>query len=219
MTEITAWQLFLLGGPMMWPIFFSSVFVLAVVIEKSVLFSSLEKDTHLLKENVFAEIRNNNIKGAMAACDRSPSFSARLFKAGLIKFGASKDEISQAMDEVVVFEVPQLEKMLPALAMIAQAVPLLGLLGTALGLAVTFHVVQVHAQVLNPVSVGDIAAGVWQSLIATIAGLIVGITALMAYNYICARLDLAVCAMEKNAADLVNFMTRISDVADPGERE
>ena len=218
MTEITAWQMFFMGGPLMWPIFFSSVFVLSVTIDKALLFSSLDKDTRPLKENVFSEVRKNNIKGAMAVCDGSRSLCARLFKLGLIKFGGSKEEIIQSMDEAAVSVIVGLERSLPAIAMIAQVAPLLGLLGTVLGLGSAFHVVQIHAQALNPLMVSDIAAGVWQSLVVTVAGLVVGVMATIAYNYFCTRLNLTVREMERNAADLANFMTRISDGTEPGAR-
>ena len=215
MTDITVWQFFLMGGPLMWPILLASVFLLTVIIDKAAAFSLVEMEARSLKENVFSEVRKNNIKGALAACDGSRSFCGRLFKAGLVRSGGPKEEIARAMEEVVAFEMPRLEKTMPAIATISQVAPLLGLLGTILGLGSTFHIIQVHAQALNPVTVEDIAAGVWQSLISTVFGLIVGITAILTYNYFVTRLHLAVRGMEKNAADLVNFMMRISDAADP----
>ncbi len=217
--EITAWQLFLMGGPLMWPIVVLSIFLLATIMDRCFTFSLMDKDVPVLKEKVFAEVRKNNIKGAIVACDISRSITSRLFKAGLIKFGGSKEDIVQAMDEVITFEVPQLERFLPAMATISQVAPLLGLLGTVLGLASTFHIIQVHAQALNPVTVADIARGVWQSFVTTVSGLVVGIAAVIAYNHFCARLELALRRVEKNAADLVTFMLRVSEMTDPDEKE
>ncbi len=210
-TEITPWQLFLMGGPVMWPILACSIAAVTIVIEKTFFFLSVEKNERILSLQLMAMARNYNIKEAVAVCGSSDSLSARVMKAGLLEFGASKDDVVKVMEEAARFEVPHLEKGMGALSTIASVTPLLGLLGTVLGLCNAFHTIQVRALAMNPVTPGDIAGGVWQALLTTVAGLVVAIPSFIAYNYFVARASRIIRDMEKAAAELAQLITRASD--------
>ena len=216
--EVTPLQLLMMGGPVMVPILICSVFALAIVIQKIIFFRSLEAEASLLRDRVLDKVRANNIKDAVGVCDASSAWGAAVLKSGLVKFGMSRQEIIDAMDEVARLELPALEKGMVILSTIASMTPLVGLLGTVLGLCGAFHTIQVRALAMNPVTPGDIAGGIWQALITTVFSLVVAIPAFMAYNYFVHRIHLVVRDIEKTAARLADLMTRVSDL-DPSEKE
>ncbi|MFA5089248.1 MAG: MotA/TolQ/ExbB proton channel family protein [Candidatus Omnitrophota bacterium] len=209
--EINARQLIMAGGPIMIPIILCSIFSFGIIIEKLILFSRINVNTQKLKEDVFDLINKNKIKEAVKYCDNHPSPVAKILKAGLLKFGSSREEIKEAMEDSSLFEIPKLEKRLTALATIANISPLLGLLGTVTGMTGSFHTIQVRASSLNPVTPGDLAGGIWESLLTTVAGLIVAIPTFVAYNYCVSRINFFVLEMERGATELVNFMCHITE--------
>ena len=213
--QISPWQLFVMGGPVLVPIFICSVFALTIVIQKFDDLRSFDADIRRLKDAVLLQVRQNNIKEAMRACDASSSSAAAVLKAGLIKFGASRQEITDAMEHAARFEVPKLEKGIVILSTVASITPLLGLLGTILGLCGAFHTIQVRAAAMNPVTPGDIAGGIWQALIATVVSLVVAIPVFMVHNYFVNRVHRTVRDMEKAASRLADLMTRVSDIDIP----
>jgi biopolymer transport protein ExbB len=209
--EINLWQLLLKGGPIMVPIVVCSLFALAIFLEKLFYFSSVKTNTISLKNKIFGLVREDNIKEAVAECAASPSPVAKILKAGILKFGCIRDEIKEAMEDVSLFEIPKLERRLTALATIAHIAPLLGLLGTVTGLTASFHTIELRAASLNPVSPGDLAGGIWEALLTTVAGLAVAIPTYVAYNYCVSRVNHFVHEMERAATELVDFLYHLSE--------
>ncbi|GAG22375.1 unnamed protein product, partial [marine sediment metagenome] len=102
---------------------------------------------------------------------------------------------------------PLLGKNLGVLATIAHIAPLLGLLGTVVGMLKAFQVIEGKAMSMVPVNPGDLAGGIWEALITTVAGLSVAIPTYVAYNYLVSRVDSFVLDMEKSATELVNLLS------------
>ena len=100
---------------------------------------------------------------------------------------------------------------MPVLATIAHISPLLGLLGTVTGMIKSFQVIQQKALAMVPVNPGDLAGGIWEALLATLAGLSVAIPTYVAYNYLTSQIDNLVYDMEQSATDLVNLLTSRRD--------
>ena len=209
--EINAWKLFLAGGPVMWPIVLCSVLACGIVIEKLWHFSIVGTNVAKLKQEIFDLLRKNKIQEAIVLCDNDHSPIAQILKAGLLKWGASRDEIKEAIENVSLLEIPRLEKRLNALATIANISPLLGLLGTVTGLISSFHTIEIRASSHHPVTPGDWAGGIWEALITTVAGLVVAIPAFVAYNYCVSRVNTIILEMERAATELVNFLSQISE--------
>jgi len=207
--QMNAWELVAAGGPIMAPIILCSFFALAIVIEKLIYFSIIKENPARIRFAVFEFIQENKIKEAITFCEQSPSPISKVLAAGLLKFGSSKEEMKEALNEASQIEIPKLEKRLTALATIAQISPLLGLLGTVLGMAACFHTIQVQATSMNPITPGDLAAGVWQALLTTAAGLMVAIPAYIAYNYLVSRINHFIIEMERSATELVNHISQI----------
>jgi len=209
--EMDAWSLIKAGGPIMIPILLCSLFALGFIIEKTIYFASIQTNTIELKKSIFELIKTNKTKEALRICDSNRSPVAKILKAGIIKFGSSRDEIKENMEDVSLFEIPKLESRLTALATIAHISPLLGLLGTVTGMTASFHTIQIRAASLNPVTPGDLAGGIGEALLTTVAGLVVAIPVFIAYNYLVNRINHFVLDMERAATELVNFMTHVGE--------
>jgi biopolymer transport protein ExbB len=134
----------------------------------------------MLKNHVFEALKQNDVKKAMEVCDRYGSPLTKVIKAGLLKFGCSKDEVMRAMEEAAPFEVATLEDRLSILSTVGQVAPLLGFLGTVCGMAVTFYTIHARSVAMNPVAPADVAGGLWQALLTTVAGLVVAVPTLIA---------------------------------------
>lgn len=209
--EMNAWSLIKSGGPIMVPIILCSVFALGIVIEKLLYFGFIKTNVVQLKRQVFDRIKSNRIKESIELCDANRSPIAKILKAGILKFGAPREEIKESMEDISLFEIPKLESRLSALATIAHISPLLGLLGTVTGMTASFHTIQVRAASLNPVTPGDLAGGIGEALLTTVAGLMVAIPTFVAYNYFVHRTNHFVLEMERGATELVNFIFQITE--------
>ncbi len=208
---MNAWELIKAGGPIMIPILLCSLFALAIVIEKFIFFVSLKTDVPKLKKQIFECIKNNKIKEAVELCEKSPSPVAKILKAGLVKFGSSREEIKENIEDMSLYEIPRLEGRLNALATIAHISPLLGLLGTVTGMTSNFHTIQVRADSLRPVTSGDLAGGIYEALLTTVAGLFVAIPTYVAYNYFVHRINQIILEMERAGTELINFMGHMTE--------
>lgn len=203
--EMNAWALMKAGGPIMIPILLCSLFALGIVIEKMIYFSSIQTNVAKLKQQIFDNIKSNRISEAIQVCDQNQSPVAKILKAGLIKFNAPKDELKENLEDASLYAIPKLESRLPALATIAHVTPLLGLLGTVTGMTMSFHTIQIRAASLNPVTPGDLAGGIGEALLTTVAGLMVAIPTFIAYNYFVNRINNVVIEMERGATELVQL--------------
>lgn len=211
--EMSAWALIRAGGPIMAPILLCSLFALGIIIEKLIYFAGIKIDVAAFKKQIFNDIKKNNVKGALQLCENNPSPVAKIFKAGLMKFGYSRESIKETLEDASLFEIPKLEKRLTAVATIAHVAPLLGLLGTVTGMITAFHTIQVRTASLNPVTPGDLAGGIAEALITTVAGLMVAIPTFVAYNYCVSRVNNFILEMERGATELVNFMCELTESA------
>ncbi len=194
------------GGPMMYFILACSVVALAVVIERMLRLYSVRTDEERFTNQLKTLIGDDNILGSVELCENTTGPVARVCKMGLLKHDRSKAEIKEAIEDAAVHEIPALEKRLPVLATIAHISPLLGLLGTVLGMIKAFHKIQELTSAGRPVDPGQLAEGIWEALITTAFGLLVAIPVFVAYNYLVSRVDGVVTDMERTATDLVNLL-------------
>jgi biopolymer transport protein ExbB len=196
------------GGPVMYPIILCSIVALAIIIERIYHLHRAKIDTRRFMDEIANVLRRNKIMEAIEICDKTPGPIAHILKAGILKHDRPKPEIKEAIEEAGLYEVPRMEKNLTALSTIAHISPLLGLLGTVVGMVGCFQIIQQKSTSLNPVSPGDLAGGIWQALITTVAGLAVAIPVYVAYNYLVSRVNHLVLDMERSATDLVNILTQ-----------
>lgn len=205
------WDLINKGGPMMYLIVLASILAFGVVIERVYALNKARIDADKFMDGIIGVLKRNKIIEAVEMCNKTPGPVAHIIKAGILKHDRSRPEIKEAVEEAAELEIPRLEKHLPILATIAHITPLLGLLGTVTGMIRSFQIIQSKAASMVPVNPGDLAGGIWEALLATVAGLSVAIPAYVAYNYLTSQVDGFVYDMEKSAMDLVNLLSSRRD--------
>ncbi|MFH1848271.1 MAG: MotA/TolQ/ExbB proton channel family protein [Candidatus Omnitrophota bacterium] len=201
------WQLVQKGGPVMWVILMCSVVALAVVIEKFMQLRKAQIDTKRFMEEIANLLRRNRVMEAIDMCNQTPGPIAQVVKAGILKHDRPRPEIGEAIEDTAVHEVPLLERNLSVLATIAHITPLLGLLGTVAGMVKAFQIIEQKATALQPVNPKDLAGGIWEALLTTVAGLCIAIPTYVAYNYFVSRMQNFISDMEKSASDLLNLLS------------
>jgi biopolymer transport protein ExbB len=205
------WDVIQKGGPIMYLIILCSILAFAVVLERLYNLYRARINTKEFMSRISATLKRNKIMEAIEMCNSTPGPISNIMKAGVLKHDRPRSEIREAIEDTGAHEVPRLEKNLGVLATIAHISPLLGLLGTVTGMVRAFQVIQEKATSLYPVNPGDLAGGIWEALITTVAGLSVAIPTFVAYNYLVSRVDGFVLDMEKSASDLLNILTTRSD--------
>ena len=205
------WDMIQKGGPVMYLIIILSIIALGIVIERIYNFNRARIDSQKFMDQIINSLKRNKIIEAIEMCSQTPGPIAHIIKAGILKHDRSKPEIKEAVDEAAQLEIPRLEKHLPILATIAHIAPLLGLLGTVNGMIKAFQVIQQKAFTMTPVNPGDLSGGIWESLLATLAGLSVAIPTYVAYDYLINQVDALVFDMERSATDLVNLLSSRRD--------
>jgi biopolymer transport protein ExbB len=174
------------GGPVMWPLLAFSILGLAFAIER---FFALRKAKINVNE-FLAKIRkalmvNRSIRDAVKICEQYQGPVASIMKAGLLKYGQSKDDVEKTIENAALYEMGRLERGLAVLATTANVAPLLGFLGTVTGMIKSFDQLA-KVGLSNPAAV---AAGISEALITTAAGLIIAIPVQLAYNYFMTRIN------------------------------
>ncbi len=205
------WEIFQKGGPMMYLILLCSVISVGVLVERLYHLARARIDTQKFMDDIISVIKRNKIVEALEMCNKTPGPIAHIIKAGILKHDRPKPEIKEAIEEAGQLEIPRLEKNLGVLATIAHVTPLLGLLGTVMGMIRAFQVIQKNALSMVPVNPGDLAGGIWESLLATTAGLAVAIPTYVAYNYLVSQVEGMVNSMETSSTDLLNILTSRRD--------
>jgi len=205
--KMSLWQVFLAGGPVMWPILLCSIFALAIILEKFWHVHKIRIDTQEFLGSILDKMKRHQVKEALEICEKTKSPISHILKAGILKYDRPRPQIKEAIEDASLYEIPKLEKNLPMLATIAHISPLLGLLGTVTGMVRCFQTIQAKATAFHPVSPGDLAGGIWEALLTTVAGLIVAIPTFIVYNYLVSRINNFILEMEKASTELVNFLT------------
>lgn len=195
------------GGPVMIPILLCSVLALAIVIERFIFLQRAKIDTGKFMDDISTSLKRNRIMEAIDMCEQTQGPVANILKSGILKHDRTRNDIKEAIEDAGLREMPKLEKNVGLLATIAHISPLLGLLGTVTGMVRAFQVVQEKSTTLHPVNPGDLAGGIWEALITTVAGLIVAIPTLAAYNYFVSRVNNFILEIETSATDLINILS------------
>jgi biopolymer transport protein ExbB len=167
------------GGPVMHAISLLSVASLTAIIYKVIAFRRVKLNLGDFISQIRAALLKGNVKGAIGVCEEFRSPVASITKSALLKYGQPRQQIEKAMENAAIHEVAYLEKFLVVLATIANIAPLLGFLGTVVGMVLSFDVIAQHG-LNNP---GLVAKGISQALLTTAYGLIVAFFTQPFYNY------------------------------------
>lgn len=203
-------EIFLKGGAVMWAILFCSFVALAVTIDRFFVLRKAKINLPAFLVRIRGFIKNKDMSGAASFCLREKSPIGNMVRKGLKKFGMGHERVKEAIENAGRQEVNKLEKGLPILATVAGVAPLLGFLGTVTGMIQAFMRIEDLAGAASP---SDLAGGIWEALLTTAFGLIVGIPAYVAYNYFLSSISKFVADMETVANDVVDTIQDASKEA------
>ncbi|MDP4587896.1 MAG: MotA/TolQ/ExbB proton channel family protein, partial [Flavobacteriales bacterium] len=147
-------------------------------------------------------IHDGKLDSAKNLCSTSHTPIARMLGKGIARIGKPLKDISASIENVGKLEIYSLEKNLSVLATIAGVAPMIGFLGTVIGMVQVF----VQMEVAGSVEVQDISAGTKQAMVTTIVGLIVGIIAYMAYNYLVGKVSKVIHKMEASSIEFIDIL-------------
>ncbi len=194
------------GGPIMVLIFACGFAAAAVFLER--LFHLHRAQIHVpdFIDGLFNVMRAGHVTEAVTLCESTPGPVARLLRAAVLHHEAPAAEVRRAVEDAGRAEIPRIERRVNVLATIAHIAPLLGLLGTVLGMLEVTAAIRATAPLAHA---GDLAGGLWRALLTTAAGLAVAIPSAAAYNVLLARIDALLLDMETAASEVNVFLARL----------
>jgi biopolymer transport protein ExbB len=148
-------------------------------------------------------VMNGKLEAAKILCAQTDSPVARLTEKGVSRIGKPLDDINAAIENAGTLEVYKLEKNVNILATVAGAAPMIGFLGTVIGMILAFHQM---ASSGGQAEMGALASGIYTAMTTTVAGLIVGIIAYIGYNHLVNRTDKVIHKMEANAVEFLDLL-------------
>ena len=196
-------EMMLKGGVLMWPILACSLLAVYVIIERTLVLRKARLDVGEFMRKLRSLFHRGEFAAVQTYCEEKNAPIANIIRRGLLKHAFGPEKVREAIENSGREEVYHLEKRLALLASIAGAAPMLGFLGTVTGMIAAFYAVQINAGVVSP---GDLAGGVWEALLTTAFGLLVGIPALMAYNYFVTSVKRFVHEMEVTSTEFIDML-------------
>jgi len=193
------------GGPIMWLILAGGVIALTIFLERLFHLHRAQIEIEDFINGITTNLRHGNELEAITICDQTPGPAARLVRTAIINSRETKEDLIKAVHQAGIQEIPRLERHTNLLITLAQVLPMLGLLGTVLGLLTMMVALQQGSPIAE---IGDLAGGLWSALLTTAAGLITGIPAYAAYHFLISRVESIALDMEQATGEIVCFLTR-----------
>lgn len=206
--ELNMWDLSLKGGVIMIPLLILSILAIYIFIERAVVIRKAAREDHTFMDRIKDYIHEGDVDAALNLCKKTDTPYARLIEKGITRLGRPMNDVLVAIENVGNLEVAKLEKGFPWLATAAAGAPMLGFLGTVTGMVRAFYNM---ASAGTSADITTLSGGIYEALVTTVAGLVVGIIALFAYNYLVARVDGVVNQLE---AKTMEFMDLLNEPAD-----
>jgi biopolymer transport protein ExbB len=191
------------GGWLMIPIALCSLIMIAVIIERFLALREAKINMGSFMMKIRAALKEGSIGEALRICTETKGPVASVFSAALEKHKEGRLEVREAIETAASAQIFSLEKYTNALSTIAGVAPLIGFLGTVTGMIKAFMKIQALA---GNVNADVLAGGIWEAMVTTAAGLIVGIPALIFYNYFVRRVDRMAFEMERGSTELLDML-------------
>jgi biopolymer transport protein ExbB len=191
------------GGWVMLLIALLSLGAIFLFVERMLTLRRAEKDPDLTTDRVRDYVQAGDIEGALSYCDAEDTPTTRVLRQGLERLGRPISEIQDAVQAAGKHEAFKLERRTGLLATIAAIAPMLGFLGTVTGMIEAFQEVQRLQGNVNP---SVLAGGIWEALLTTAAGLVVGILTLAFYNFLLNRIERLVNHIERSATSFIDLL-------------
>jgi biopolymer transport protein ExbB len=202
-TKLTLLDFAIKGGWVMIPITLLFLVATYIFIERYYVIKKATREDTNFMNRIKDYIHDGKVDAAMALCRSTESPSARMIEKGISRLGRSLQDITTAIENVGKLEISKLERGFPTLATITGAEPMLGFLGTVIGMVQSFYAM---AQAGNNIEVSLLSDGIYTALITTVAGLIVGILGYFAYNTLVVRVERVVFNLEATNTEFMDIL-------------
>lgn len=201
--KMSYWELTVKGGLVMIPIALLSLIAVYIFFERYfVIKKASEIDTNFMNR-IRDYIHEGKVENALTLCQSYTNPASRMIEKGVQRIGRPLQDISTSIENVGKLEIYKLEKGLPTLATVAGAAPMLGFLGTVTGMIRAFYDI---SNAGNNIDVSLLSAGMYQALVTTVAGLVVGLIAYFAYNYLIANMEKVVNKLEATTTEFMDLL-------------
>ena len=201
---ISIWQLILDGGwYIMGPLALLSVIAVYIFFERTLAINRASKEDKDFMNKIRDYVHEGKVDSAKNLCHTINTPIARIISKGVSRIGKPMRDISVSIENAGKLEIYKLEKGLSTLATIAGAAPMLGFLGTVIGMIVTFHTMKISG---TGVEVDKLSGGIMQAMVTTVAGLVIGIIAYIAYNTLVTRVNKIVHMMEASSIEFLDLL-------------
>lgn len=191
------------GGWIMIPLFLLSIVAIYIFSERYLAIrKASETDTNFMNR-IREYIHEDKIDSALALCQSKNSPVARMIEKGIQRIGRPLSDVNTAIENVGNLEISKLEASLPFLATISGGAPMIGFLGTVIGMIQAFYDMSMAG---NNIDVGLLSNGIYTAMVTTVAGLIVGIFAYFGYNFLVARVERVVFDLEAKTSEFMDLL-------------
>ena len=201
--ELSVWDLCLKGGIIMIPLLLLSLVSIYIFVERWLVIRKAAVDDDTFMKRIKDYIHDGEIESAELLCKKTATPYARLIQKGISRIGRPMNDVLVAIENVGNIEVAKLGKGFTWLATTAAGAPMLGFLGTVTGMVKAFFAL---ASAGNNANISILANGIYEALVTTVAGQIVGIIALFAYNYLSARVNHVMNQLENKTMEFMDLL-------------
>ncbi len=201
--SIKLFDLMLKGGWIMIPLALLSFISIWIFLERYFVLRRVSTEDLTFMNRIKDYIHDGKIDSALALCRSNSHPISRMIEKGISRIGRPLNDVITAIENVGNLEVSRLEKGLPMLATVAGGAPMIGFLGTVIGMIKSFWEM---SNAGNNIMVDQLAGGIYTALVTTVTGLIVGITAYFAYNFLVARVEKVIFKMEARTMEFMDIL-------------
>ncbi len=191
------------GGWVMAILAVLSVLSVYIFVERYIVISRNSKEDKNLMNMIRDYIHSGKLQTAKEVCERQNTPIARMIEKGLMRIGKPLNDVHAAIENVGNLEIARLEKNIAVLATVASTAPMLGFLGTVIGMIVAFYDMSMAG---NNIDIQLLSSGIYQAMVTTVGGLIVGILAYVMHNILVARIDKLVFLLEARASEFMDLL-------------
>jgi biopolymer transport protein ExbB len=200
--ELSLFELLTKGGWVMIPLAALALLGLVIFFERYFTIRKANKNESQLTMQVRSSIKTGNLDSAIAICKNSNTPLGRMLQKGLLRIGRPIKDIEGAIENIGKLEVSKLEKNIGILGIIAGIAPMLGFVGTIIGVITIFHDVSVK----GVIEIGTISGGLYVKMISSASGLIIGIIAYVLYNILNFMVDKVILKMETDSIEFIDLL-------------
>jgi len=195
-------QLVQYGGPIMWLLIICSVIALIIFFERWFHLHRAQINVGELLHGLINVLKRGNLIEAITLCEETPGPVSHILKAVILRYAQNDLNLKQAASNSALDEIPRMERKMNILATITYVAPMLGILGTVLGLIDAFQIIQIQGFVIN---INGLSGAMWEALLNTAFGLCIAIPCHIAYNYLVTRIQTIVTEMDKASSEIIYF--------------